>query len=90
MVDAYITTMLSKQRSASIELEGNTDNQSSLGVALNMSYLNKNMFSRVVQFQFNVSSGLEFQFKRSTDLPIINTANVRSDMRLVFPGCSCP
>jgi len=90
VVDAYISSILSKKRAASFELEGNTDNQSSLGIALSNSYVNKNLAGKLIRMQFNVSSGLEFQLKRSDDQPVVNTANVRTDARLVFPRLFLP
>ena len=86
---------MSKKQGATIALEGNTDNQSSFGTALNISYLNRNIFKRADRLQFNLSSGLEFNFNNPVDdegnkLSTLSIVDLNGDLKLYFPKILFP
>jgi outer membrane protein insertion porin family len=95
VVDISIKASLSKKQGATIALEGNTDNQSSFGTALNISYLNRNIFKRADRLQFNLSSGLEFNFNNPVDdegnkLSTLSIVDLNGDLKLYFPKILFP
>ena len=95
VVDITVTASLSKKQGATIALEGNTDNQSSFGTAINISYLNRNIFKRADRLQFNLSSGLEFNFNNPTDdqgnkLSTLSIVDLNADLKLYFPKILFP
>lgn len=57
-----------KRHSFSTDIELNTNAQSTLGFNLVGSYKNNNLFRTAAKFQFNVSSGLEFQLIKQNAL----------------------
>lgn len=95
IVDISIIASFSKKQGATIALEGNTDNQSSFGTALNVSYLNRNIFKRADRLQFNLSSGLEFNFNNAQDvegkqLSNLSIVDLNGDVKLYFPKILFP
>ncbi len=94
VLDTYISSRFNKKQRASIDLEGNTDSQNSLGLELGLNYINRNTFKRADRMQFTVSGGLEFQFRRENEEGVsesfINTVNLDSDLKFIFPKLLIP
>lgn len=81
-----------KRHSFNTDAELNTNAQNTLGFNLVGAYRNNNLFRTAAKFQFNVSSGVEFQLlkeKRYNNSPI-NTVNFNMEAKLslarIFPA----
>ena len=81
-----------KRHAFSTDLELNTNAQSTLGFNLVGSYRNNNLFRTAAKFQFNVSSGVDFQLikeKRIENSPV-NTVNLNLEAKIslarLFPS----
>lgn len=80
-----------KRHSFSTDVELNTNAQSTLGFNLVGSYKNNNLFRTAAKFQFNVSSGLEFQLIKAKrfDNKAVSTVNFNMEAKInlarIFP-----
>ena len=81
-----------KRHSFSTDIELNTNAQSTLGFNLVGSYRNNNLFRTAAKFQFNMSSGVEFQLLKSRrlDNKAVNTVNFNLEAKInlarIFPS----
>lgn len=81
-----------KRHSFSTDVELNTNAQSTLGFNLVGSYRNNNLFRTAAKFQFNMSSGVEFQLLKSRrlDNKPINAVNFNLEAKInlarIFPS----
>jgi outer membrane protein insertion porin family len=65
-------------------LKLNTNASSTVGFALSGSYLNRNLFRSAAKFQFNFSSGVEFQVLKARRLENspINTISINAEAKI--------
>lgn len=81
-----------KRHAFSTDVELNTNAQSTLGFNLVGSYRNNNLFRSAAKFQFNVSSGVEFQLlkEKRLDNNAVNAVNFNMEAKLnlarIFPS----
>lgn len=81
-----------KRHAFGTDVELNTNAQSTLGFNLVGSYRNNNLFRSAAKFQFNVSTGLEFQLLKEKRLEnkAVNTVNFNMEAKLnlarIFPS----
>lgn len=96
IVDVTIRASMAKKQGATLELEGNTDNRSSLGLGLNLAFINRNIFKKADRLQFNLSSGLELNFRNinsnntNQQTSLLNTLDLTSDVKIYFPKILFP
>ncbi len=80
-----------KRHAFSSDIELNTNAQSTLGFNLVGSYRNNNLFRTAAKFQFNISSGLDFQLikEKRIDKSPINSVNLNIEAKInlarIFP-----
>lgn len=81
-----------KRHAFSTDVELNTNAQSTLGFNLVGSYRNNNLFRSAAKFQFNVSSGVEFQLLKEKRLEnnAVNAVNFNMEAKInlarIFPA----
>lgn len=93
VLDTRVSATLRKKQTLSLENEFNTDAESSLGIELATSYINRNILRSSDRFEFNLSGGLELQLKRNDETDgasIVNTVELRTNMRIKFPELTIP
>jgi len=93
VLDTYVSATMRKKQTLSIENEWNTDAESSLGIELATSYINRNIFRSADRFEFNLSGGLELQLKRNNETSQqsrVNTVELRTNMKFKFPELTVP
>jgi outer membrane protein assembly factor BamA len=93
ILDTRISATLRKKQTVSLENEFNTDSKSSLGIVLATSYMNRNIFKSANRIEFNLSGGMELQLKRedeSENPSVLNTVELRSNMKIRFPEVTIP
>ena len=73
-----------KRHSVNSDIEINTNAASTVGFALSGSYLNRNLFRSAAKFQFNFSSGVEFQVLKARRLENspINTISINAEAKI--------
>jgi outer membrane protein insertion porin family len=73
-----------KRHAFSTDLELNTNAQSTLGFNLVGSYRNNNLFRTAAKFQFNISSGVEFQLlkEKRVENNAINAVNLNIEAKI--------
>ncbi len=81
-----------KRHAFSTDVELNTNAQSTLGFNLVASYRNNNLFKTAAKFQFNVSSGVDFQLikEKRVDNSAVNNVNLNVEAKInlarIFPA----
>jgi outer membrane protein insertion porin family len=80
-----------KRHSFSTDIELNTNAQSTLGFNLVGAYRNNNLFRTAAKFQFNISTGVEFQLlkEKRIENSAINAVNINVEAKInlarIFP-----
>ncbi len=91
LLDTYIQLTPAQRKSIALEIElnsisGSTFQNSLLGTALSLSYLDKNLFRGAERFTFNLAGGLELNPNPiRTNSPLINTVDLNTEFTLDIP-----
>lgn len=88
MLDCYICLNPGKKQLMSIEVEGNTGNETRVGTALKYTYQNKNLSRGAEVFTFKVNGGIESQVVEEESF--FNTIDLSAQMNLTLPKFLVP
>ena len=93
ILDTRISGTMRKKQTVSIDNEWNTDSESSLGIELSNSYINRNIFRSANRIEFNLAAGMELQLKRNDESEVpsrVNTVELRTNIKIKFPELTIP